>query len=357
MSPYRRGGFDRDRGREEIVEEVIVEEGPYYEEEVITRGGTYREEYAERTRTSSLASAIFSIIGIIIIGAVLYSVCSPNKRTPPAEMAAKQKEDLRPVPIGEPLIDLQAVEEVLWKTKVENKDDFKKWMEKFEDEVNAIYFATLRRKNPNADPATLMKKPIRVDPRVINKLLYIYGYIDENGKPGYQNGEDKLIFVFEQTKPYDPNKKEFAYALRDGNGYYYREPGYVYKLAAAAIGTVLIGAILYKLMSSPPQNYGWWRPQFSWWGSSFWNDPRFSSRYQYYYQSYPRYYRVYRKTYYVRYRPWGWKRGVYFKRGAKGKYYYRYGTGYKRSYGTGYKRSYGTGYKKRSFRFRWRRRR
>lgn len=223
---------------------------------------------------------------------------------------------MQAVEVGDPKIDLKSVEEALWTTKGKDEKDFEGWMKRFEDEVNAIYFATLKRQKPNADPTTLLPKPVRVDPKRNNDLLTLYGYIDENNKPGYQNGEDKLIFAFQQTKPYNKDTRQLAYSLRDGSGYYYRQPDYAYS-ASAGMTPFFVGFFLYPMI----WHAVWWRASFGWYGSPYWwRGGAFAGRYGYYYGRYPAYYGHYRTTYYSHHRPMGWNRGVYYRRGPSGRY-------------------------------------
>jgi hypothetical protein len=290
-----------------------------------------------------------SILGLLIvlmvISVVVYAVMRPRRPAVPVHGQAQTERDMKPVPIGNPKIDLRAVEEALWNTKTDNPKDFKGWMSKFEDEVNAIYFATLRQQNPQADPATLLKEPVRIDPQRINNLLYLYGYQDQNKKPGFQNGEDLLLFVFQQTGAFDSQNRRLNYALRDGNGYYYRDPAYTHTFAPT-VAPMMLGFFLY-----PAIWYGmWWRPSFMWLGTPYWAGGMFHARYNHYYRSYPRYHSTYRSTYHARSRPWGWNRGAYYQKGAGGQYYRRGASGsYRRSTGTsGQKRSTGTSGQRRS---------
>lgn len=228
--------------------------------------------------------------------------------------------DLQPVKIGNPKINLKAVEDALWKTKTDNPKDHKAWMKKFEDEVNAIYFATLKQASPNADPTTLMKKPLRVDSKQEAGLLHIYGYLDNNNTPGYQNAGDSLIFAFKQTKPFTKGSKQLSYSLRDGRGYYYREPGYAHTVPVAYT-PVFMGFFLYPTLWYTP----YYRTSFVWWGTPYYRTGFFYNRYSYYYGSgyYRGYYGYYRSSYYRRHRPWGWSRGSYYRRGRGGRYYSR----------------------------------
>ncbi len=306
---YRRDRNRRYRDDDYIVEEVYIEEDPYYYEE-------------ERTNWWVSLLGILFVIGILVVLASFIfkaGVRRTHRRAPVAYQQQTGKSnapEFQSVPIGTPLIDLKAVEDALWQTKTSNPKDFTGWMKKFEDEVNAIYFATLRRQNPKADPATLMKQPIRVEPKRVNNLLTIYGYSDDNKKQGYQNGEDKLVFVFQQTKPYQQGAKQLHYSLRDGSGYYYRQPTYAHTYASMMVTPMLLGFFLY-----PTIWYGmWYRPMFGWWGPGFYSRGIFYSRYNYYYRSYPSYRRVYQRTYYSRHRPWGWNRGSYYRRGSNGRY-------------------------------------
>lgn len=225
--------------------------------------------------------------------------------------------EMQPVNLGTPRIDLQAVEEALHRTRTSSPQDFRGWMQQFEDEANAIYFATLRRQFPQADPATLMPKPVRVDAQWHNQMLFLYGYIDQNNIQGFQHGQDLMLFAFEQTRPYDRNNRRAYYALRDGDGYYYRDADYAFTWAPNAY-PYFVGFFVYPSLWSGL----YWRPSFLWWGGAYWQTGFFYSRYNYYYGRYPRYYNVYRTTYFNRYRPWGWRRGVFFRANG-GRYYYR----------------------------------
>ncbi|HAA56874.1 MAG TPA: hypothetical protein DCE42_19060, partial [Myxococcales bacterium] len=239
----------------------------------------------------------------------------------------QQTKEFQPVNIGNPRIDLQAVEQALWSTKGSNPQDFEGWMKRFEDEVNAIYFATLRQANPKADPATLMPNPVRVDVQRVNQLLRLYGYIDENNQKGYQQDKDELLFVFEQNKAYNPSSRQLYYSLRDGDGYYYREPNSLHTFGPDA--PYVTGFFLFPNIWYRP----YWRSDFGWWGRSYWSRGLFYRRYRTYYNRYPLYYRRYRRNYYRRYRPWGWRRGAIYRR-RRGRYYYRkrYYRRYRRRY-------------------------
>lgn len=315
-----------------IVEEVVVEHRPMYEEEA----------------QPWWVGLISLLVVIAIIGGLAYFLLRPRpvRYVPQPGMVANQpSQTMQAVPIGTPTIDLQAVEKALWATQASNQNDFKGWMEKFEDEVNAVYFATLRSQNPQADPATLMKKPVRVDAQRHNNLLHLYGYLDDNNKPGYQNGEDKLLFVFQQTQPYNSQQRQLSYALRDGGGYYYRDPSYTHAVAMAAtpmfLGFFLFPAIWYGM---------YYRPMFGWWGTPYWRSGPFYSRYTVYRTSYASYHSSYRSNYYTRSRPWGWNRGAYY-RSRPGGGYYRPGTTY-RSTGTTGSRYRSTGGTTGSYRYR-----
>lgn len=246
---------------------------------------------------------------------------------------------LQPVPLGQPRIDLRSVEQALWSTKAGHPKDFKGWMQAFEDEVNAIYFATLRRLQPKADPATLLSQPVRVDAQRIHGLLYLYGYIDQNNRQGFQNGQDMLLFVFEQTKTYNHQSRQLYYGLRDGDGYYYRQPDTIYTIGPTDF-LFLTGFFVY------PNVWGglYWRNGFAWWGTPYWQTGLFFNRVQLYYGWYPRYHQFYRRTYYTRYRPWGWRRGTFYRRGANGRYYSR--PGYIRTFRGGWRRGYYRGYRR-----------
>lgn len=307
---YRRDRNRRYRDDDYIVEEVYYEEDPYY--------------YEEETGSwwVSLLGILFVVGILVVLVSVLFRPSVRRTRYRQGPMTSYSgspktaQSDFQAVPIGKPKIDLKAVEDALWQTKSKNSKDFNGWMKKFEDEVNAIYFATLRRQSPKADPATLMKQPIRVEPKKVKNLLTIYGYSDDNKKKGFQNGEDKLIFVFQQTKPYQRGSKKLHYSLRDSTGYYYRSPTYVHSYASMAYTPFLLGFFVY-----PTIWYGmWYRPMFGWWGPGFYSRGFFYSRYNHYYRGYPAYRTMYRRTYYSRHRPWGWNRGSYYRRGSNGRY-------------------------------------
>lgn len=318
-----------------IVEEIVVEERPMYEEEV----------------QPWWVSLLGLLLVIALIGGLAYFLLRPRtvRYVPqPGVMVNQPTQQFQNVPIGNPVIDLQAVEKALWSTQATNQNDFKGWMQKFEDEVNAIYFTTLRSQNPNADPATLLKKPARVDAQRQNNLLHLYGYLDDNNKPGYQNGEDKLLFVFQQTQPYNSQQRQLSYSLRDGGGYYYREPTYSHAVAMA-VTPLFLGFFLY-----PAIWYGmYYRPMgmFGWWGTPYWRTGPFYSRYTVYRTSYSSYSTSYRSNYYNRSRPWGWNRGSYYRRNASGGYS-RPGSTY-RSTGSGY-RSTGSGVRRNTGSYRYR---
>ncbi|HAA54727.1 MAG TPA: hypothetical protein DCE42_08205 [Myxococcales bacterium] len=250
---------------------------------------------------------------------------------------AQTTDTLNPVQVAPPRIDLQAVEQALIDTKAANQNDFRGWMKRFEDEVNAIYFATLRHQNPQADPATLMSRPVRVDAQRVHGRLKIYGYVDMNHTAGFQNGQDLLLFVFDQSQAYDSKTRQLHYSLRDGTGFYYRDPTYVYVVPAAE--PAFMGFFLYPSVWAGLH----WRVTFSWWGTSYWSTGFFYNRGVYYYNMYPRYSRYYRGAYYTRYRPWGWKRGYFFRR-VKGRYYHR--KGYWRTYNGGWRRGYYRGWRR-----------
>lgn len=283
-----------------------------------------------------------AVIFLFVVGVIL-SLTRRSRRvyhpsqsyTSPMGSSKQQQpqEDLKPVKIGEPKINLKAVEDALWKTKADNPKDFKGWMKKFEDEANAIYFASLKKAKPNADPTTLMKEPLRVEAKRDNGLLTLYGYLDKNKQQGYQNEQDSLIFAFKQDKPFSKDDKKLSYSLRDGTGYYYREPGYSHVLPAAYTA-MFLGFFLYPTVWGMP----YYRTSFVWWGTPYWRTGFFYNRYSYYYGSsyYGGYYGYYRRTYYRRHRPWGWGRGSYYRRGRGGSYYsrgsrYRSGSRYRGS--------------------------
>ncbi len=289
---------------------------------------------------------------LVVAGVLVYVVSAPmdsgqptagryisgqpyRRGMPPASMPSVAA--MQAVEVGDPKIDLKSVEEALWSAKGKDEKDFDGWMKRFEDEVNAIYFATLKRQKPNADPTTLLPKPVRVDPKRNNDLLTLYGYIDENNKPGYQNGEDKLIFAFQQTKPYNKEARQLGYSLRDGSGYYYRQPEYSHSVSAG-MTPFFVGFFLYPMI----WHAVWWRASFGWYGSPYWwRGGMFASRYGYYYGRYPGYYGHYRSTYYTHHRPMGWHRGAYYRRGAGGRYYAPGGSAarYRRSQSYGGSRS------------------
>ncbi len=320
----RRSRRNRDRYDEYEEYEEIIEYDDYDDD----YDDYYEEEYVVDTDT--VGGKIIQILVILLLIAIFigvlasfYNSCNERRRArvyAPQEGYESQQpqENFEPVKIGKPKIDLKAVEEALWSTKTKNPKDFKAWMQKFEDEVNAIYFATLKRENPNADPTTLLPSPVRVEPKKINGLLHLYGYIDKNKKPGYQNKEDELIFVFKQTKPYQKGQRQLAYTLYDSSGYYYREPGYVHHITVDYT-PFFMGFFLYATWEA-----FWWRTHFAWYASPYWwRSGFFYHRYHYYYRRYPTYRTYYRRTYYRRSRPWGWRRGVYYRRSRSGRYYRR----------------------------------
>lgn len=235
---------------------------------------------------------------------------------PAQGFAQHPPDDNAPVQVGTPRIDLSSVERALWQTTATNAHDFHGWLQRFEDEVNAIYFATLRQQYPQTPPESLLPQPVRVEPRWIGGMLYLYGYLDQNNVQGFQQGQDILLFTLQQTRPFNPMVPALSYSLSDGAGYYYRDDAYSYAWGAAA--PFFAGFFLY------PQYWrgSYWRHSFAWWGSSYWNTGFFHNRYSYYYRLYPTYYSTYRSNYYVRYRPWGWRSGVFF-RSTGGRYVYR----------------------------------
>ena len=325
---WRRGRGSR-RDRDEYVEE-------YYEEYDDYDDDYYETEYVvEDSGNGGLIGIIGSIVAVIFVVALLYFLFAPPSshysRPMPgydgARRAQKQAMNLKPAKVGKPEIDLKAVEQALWQTKTDNPKDFKAWMKKFEDEVNAIYFATLKQQKPNADPTTLLPTPVRVEPKWENKLLRLRGYLDKNKQPGYQSKDDKLLFVFKQSQPYEKGNQKLSYSLYDSSGYYYRQPGYTHHISST--NAFFLGFFTYAAWHSI-----WWRPAFGWYGSPmWWRSGPFYSRYRYYYRSYPSYRGYYRTTYYRRYRPMGWSRGTYYRRGPGGRYYrrsaYRSGSRYR----------------------------
>lgn len=233
----------------------------------------------------------------------------------PAQSQA-QDDASQMVNVGTPRIDLASVDRAVWQTSAAHGRDFNGWLQRFEDEVNAIYFATLRQQYPQNPPETLLPQPVRVEPQWVNGLLHLYGYLDQNNTPGYQANQDILLFTLQQTQPYNPNVGGLSYALFDGAGYYYRDTSYFHNWGAAV--PLFAGFFVY------PQYWrgAYWRPAFTWWNTPYWSSGLFYNRYTYYHRIYPTYYNTYRTTYYVRYRPWGWRSGVFF-RTAGGRYYYR----------------------------------
>jgi hypothetical protein len=278
-----------------------------------------------------------AIFACVAVGILVYILAKPSSQPRPAPgfqgYLSKPRDErsrmatapattmpaMQAAQIGEPRIDLSAVEDALWKTKGDNEKDFKGWMQRFEDEVNAIYFAALRQQKPNADPVTLLPKPVRIDSQRQENLLTLHAYIDQNDKPGYQNGEDKLIFVFRQKQPYNQQQRQLAYSLRDGTGYYYREPTYIHTVHSGVspyfLGFFLFPAIWYGM---------WWRTSFLWHSSPmWWRSGAFYSRTVYYGGRYGAYRTHYRSNYYQRHRPMGWNRGAYYRQGAGGRFYPR----------------------------------
>lgn len=223
--------------------------------------------------------------------------------------------DNQAVTMAAPRIDLASVERAIWQTSASHVHDFRGWLQRFEDDVNAIYFATLRQQYPQTPPDSLLPHPVRVEPRWVGGLLYLYGYLDQNNVPGFQQGQDVLLFTFQQTRPYTPGYP-LSYSLYDGSGYYYRDDSYSYAWGGAI--PFFAGFFLY------PQYWRgtYWRTSFAWLGTPYWSSGVFYNRYHHYYRVYPTYHSAYRTTYYTRYRPWGWNRGVYF-RSTGGRYYYR----------------------------------
>lgn len=419
----RRFRGDRDRGRRRRVdrEEYYYEDDDYgYEDDYIVV-----EEERGSSRGGLVVGIIIAVVVLLVAGAIFTVMMRPSRRYVGQSYDSSMRRDrfqgpaLKPATIKNPKIDLKAVEKALWETKTKDPKDFKGWMKKFENEVNAIYFATLKRQNPNADPTTLMKKPVRVDPQRKDGKLQIFGYIDNNGKPGYQGattppkkttptsptnpanplapttpgkgnlldegdtpkqgqpidwqgpsgspviqaqpvqtdsavatgGNDELLFAFKQTKPYQKGDRTLSYSLYDSAGYYYRQPGYTH-VVPSGMTPFFMGFFMYSAWHAV-----WYRPTFVWFGSPGWyRTGFFYSRYNYYYRSYPAYRSYYRSTYYSRYRPWGWRRGSYYRRGPRGRYYRRgqYGRGYRGRYGRGYRsrgrygrRGYRGGYRSR----------
>ncbi|MCB9641172.1 MAG: hypothetical protein H6727_19900 [Myxococcales bacterium] len=291
------------------------------------RGREHYDDYQGSRRGNQPNMALFwGIAAMIVVGGIaVYFFTSRRPNVGPGyngyisqgQGPKQQAPAMQPIEVGDPKIDLKAVEEALWSTKGKDEKDFSGWMKRFEDEVNAIYFATLKRQKPNADPTTLLPSPVRVEPKRNNNLLTLYGYIDQNKKQGYQNGEDKLIFAFQQTKPYDQAQRQLSYSLRDGSGYYYRQPDYAHSYSTG-VSPFFLGFFVYPMI----WHAVWWRSSFMWYGSAYWwRTGAFYSRYNYYYGRYPSYYGYYRNTYYTRHRPMGWSRGSYYRRGAGGRYY------------------------------------
>jgi len=319
----------------EVVEEVYYEPDPYdhHPHEVYY-------EYEPASNRGGWLLAVFVVIFVVAGIAILFSSVKKkryrhsraNSYQGPASHtgSSKQGPQFEQVEVGKPVIDLKSVENALWQTKTKDPKDFKGWMKKFEDEVNAIYFATLKRKNPSADPTSLMPKPVRVDSRKVNQLLHIYGYIEQKKPNGYQAG-DKLLFVFKQTKPYQKSSGRLHYSLHDSKGYYYRSPGYSHSLSSM-VAPMFMGFFMYAAWSSI-----WYRPHFGWFHTPYYRSGFFYSRYSYYHRMYPSYGGYYRRTYYRRYRPWGWNRGKYF-RSSGGRHYYRRSTPEYRTRSTRYRR-------------------
>lgn len=222
-----------------------------------------------------------------------------------------------------PLIDLKAVEKALWASQAEHPRDYQGWMAEFEDEVNAIYFAALRRRYPKADPVTLLERPVRVQAqRTKDKsLLRLYGYINEDGEKGFQSeDDDRLLFVLEQTRPFDGDAKTIHYSLRDGDGFYYRSPTY----RALLVGPYANASFLNFWTNRTYWSGLHWRNDFDWWNQPYWQMNASALPWTRYYRTYPTFRRFYRTAYYNRYRPWGWNRGQIFRRGRQGRrWYYR----------------------------------
>jgi hypothetical protein len=104
-----------------------------------------------------------------------------------------------------PRIDLAQVNDAFRET---TGATFQQWMENFELKVNEIYlkddFVMIDAQRPQ-----------------LGKLR-IYGYVDRNKQPGFQRGQDELLFRIVQ----DQGPGQFYYRLESGTGYVYARQSY-----------------------------------------------------------------------------------------------------------------------------------
>lgn len=98
-------------------------------------------------------------------------------------------------------INLDEVQKAFWSTQGK---DLNAWMSNFEKRVNQIYDG---------------KDVVSVDATRHDGRLLVTGFIDRNGKPGYQKDDDKL-FTVEQTGSAANNEVPYRVGGYDGRPYY-----------------------------------------------------------------------------------------------------------------------------------------